>query len=640
MIAVNNLTLYFGGQDIFSDVSFMIHKGEKIGLVGKNGSGKSTLLKVLSKEQSPNSGNLNFPKELIIGYLPQDLDFYDGRTVIAEVKTVFEDLNNIEKKIAELQSQLETRTDYESNKYLNIINDFNLLEEKFRLNGGYEIESQISHVLEGLGFGYSDYDRYTNEFSGGWRMRLELAKILLKKPDLILLDEPTNHLDIESIIWLEKWLQEYSGTVILVSHDKLFLNSLTNRTIEISFSKLNDYKVSYSKYLELREDRILKQSQAKKNQDKYIKETQMLINKFRAKKNKASFAQSLIKKLEKLEIIEVEKIDDASMKFQFAKAPHSGKINLIIDQATKSYEDLNVLRDVKLELVRGDRVAFVGKNGQGKTTLVKMIMNEIDYTGKIELGHQVKLGYYAQNQVDFLDNEKTILETIEESIDIGANKNPRSILGSFLFSNDDVDKKVKVLSGGERARVALCKLLLKPINLLIMDEPTNHLDMTSKNLLKKALQDYDGTLILVSHDRDFLSNLTHKVYEFRDKNIKEYIGDVDVFLAEKKLNNFKQLEKTDETNVQTNNKNSKKITKKQINKLSKKISSLEQQIEKLENDQKIDDVFLSNPNEFKKLSNNNNFFIKYDERKIKIKDLMDDWNIKVDALENLKKQVK
>ena len=640
MISVNNLTLYFGGQDIFSDVSFMIHKGEKIGLVGKNGSGKSTLLKVLSKEQSPNTGNLNFPRDLIIGYLPQDLDFYDGRTVIAEVKTVFEDLNNIENKILELQSQLETRTDYESKEYLNIINDFNLLEEKFRLNGGYEIESQISHVLDGLGFGYSDYDRYTNEFSGGWRMRLELAKILLKKPDLILLDEPTNHLDIESIIWLEKWLQEYSGTVVLVSHDKLFLNSLTNRTIEISFSKLNDYKVSYSKYLELREDRILKQSQAKKNQDKYIKETQMLINKFRAKKNKASFAQSLIKKLEKLEIIEIEKIDDASMKFQFAKAPHSGKINLIIDQATKSYEDLNVLRDIKLELVRGDRVAFVGKNGQGKTTLVKMIMNEIDYTGNIELGHQVKLGYYAQNQVDFLDNEKTILETIEESIDIGVNKNPRSILGSFLFSNDDVDKKVKVLSGGERARVALCKLLLKPINLLIMDEPTNHLDMTSKNLLKKALQDYDGTLILVSHDRDFLSNLTDKVYEFRDKNIKEYIGDVDVFLAEKKLNNFKQLEKTDETNVQTNNKNSKKITKKQINVLSKKISSLEQQIEKLENDQKIDDVFLSNPNEFKKLSNNNNFFIKYDERKIKIKDLMDDWNIKVDALENLKKQVK
>ena len=640
MISVNNLTLYFGGQDIFSDVSFMIHKGEKIGLVGKNGSGKSTLLKVLSKEQSPNTGNLNFPRDLIIGYLPQDLDFYDGRTVIAEVKTVFEDLNNIENKILELQSQLETRTDYESKEYLNIINDFNLLEEKFRLNGGYEIESQISHVLDGLGFGYSDYDRYTNEFSGGWRMRLELAKILLKKPDLILLDEPTNHLDIESIIWLEKWLQEYSGTVVLVSHDKLFLNSLTNRTIEISFSKLNDYKVSYSKYLELREDRILKQSQAKKNQDKYIKETQMLINKFRAKKNKASFAQSLIKKLEKLEIIEIEKIDDASMKFQFAKAPHSGKINLIIDQATKSYEDLNVLRDIKLELVRGDRVAFVGKNGQGKTTLVKMIMNEIDYTGKIEFGHQVKLGYYAQNQVDFLDNEKTILETIEESIDIGVNKNPRSILGSFLFSNDDVDKKVKVLSGGERARVALCKLLLKPINLLIMDEPTNHLDITSKNLLKKALQEYDGTLILVSHDRDFLSNLTDKVYEFYDKNIKEYIGDVDVFLAEKKLNNFKQLEKTDETNVQTKNKNTEKNIKKQIKLLSKKISSLERQIEKLENNQKNDDLILSDPIEFKNLSKNNDFFIKYDERKIKIKDLMDDWNIKVDALDNLKKQVK
>ncbi len=637
MISVNNLSLYFGGQDIFSDVSFMIHKGEKIGLVGKNGSGKSTLLKVLSKEQSPNSGNLNFPKDLIIGYLPQDLDFYDGRTVIAEVKTVFEDLNNIEKKIAELQKQLENRTDYESSEYLNIINDFNILEEKFRINGGYEIESQISHILDGLGFSYSDYNRYTNEFSGGWRMRLELAKILLKKPDLILLDEPTNHLDIESIIWLEKWLLEYNGTVLLVSHDKMFLNALTNRTIEISFSKLNDYKVSYSKYLKLREDRILKQSQAKKNQDKYIKETQILINKFRAKKNKASFAQSLIKKLEKLEIIEIEKVDDASMKFQFAKAPRSGKINLIINQASKSYEDLNVLKDVKLELVRGDRVAFVGKNGQGKTTLIKMIMNEIDFSGKIEFGHQVKLGYYAQNQVDFLDNEKTILETIEESIDIGTNKNPRSILGSFLFSNEDVDKKVKVLSGGERARVALCKLLLKPINLLIMDEPTNHLDITSKNLLKKALQEYDGTLILVSHDRDFLSNLTDKVYEFYDKNIKEYIGDIDVFLKEKKLNNLKQLEKQYEANANTKNKKSEKNTKKQINLLSKKISSLERQIEKLENNQKNDDFILSDPIEFKKLSKSNDFFQKYENRKNKINNLLDEWNCKIELLEKLKK---
>ena len=637
MISVNNLSLYFGGQDIFSDVSFMIHKGEKIGLVGKNGSGKSTLLKVLSKEQSPNSGNLNFPKDLIIGYLPQDLDFYDGRTVIAEVKTVFEDLNNIEKKVAELQKQLESRTDYESSEYLNIINDFNILEEKFRINGGYEIESQISHILDGLGFSYSDYNRFTNEFSGGWRMRLELAKILLKKPDLILLDEPTNHLDIESIIWLEKWLLEYNGTVLLVSHDKMFLNALTNRTIEISFSKLNDYKVSYSKYLKLREDRILKQSQAKKNQDKYIKETQILINKFRAKKNKASFAQSLIKKLEKLEIIDIEKVDDASMKFQFAKAPHSGKINLIINQASKSYEDLNVLRDIKLELVRGDRVAFVGKNGQGKTTLVKMIMNEIDYSGKIEFGHQVKLGYYAQNQVDFLDNEKTILETIEESIDIGTNKNPRSILGSFLFSNEDVDKKVKVLSGGERARVALCKLLLKPINLLIMDEPTNHLDITSKNLLKKALQEYDGTLILVSHDRDFLSNLTDKVYEFYDKNIKEYIGDIDVFLKEKKLNNLKQLEKQYEANSNKKNKKSEKNTKKQINLVSKKISSLERQIEKLENNQKNDDFILSDPIEFKKLSESNEFFKKYENRKNKINNLLDEWNYQIELLEKLKK---
>ncbi|HIE73965.1 MAG TPA: ABC transporter ATP-binding protein [Flavobacteriales bacterium] len=642
MISVSNLSLYFGGQDVFSNISLTVNKGNKIGLVGKNGAGKSTLLNLFSTKITPNSGAVSIPNSLKIGYLTQDLDFNDGLSVIDEAKKAFTDINILQKSIDNLNMEISKRTDFESDSYLELINQLHEKQEEFQIKGGNDLQSTISQVLLGLGFMQPDFTRQTNEFSGGWRMRIELAKILLQKPDVMLLDEPTNHLDIESIIWLENWLKKYKGALVLVSHDRLFLDGVTNRTVEIAFGKLNDYKASYTKYVTLRKDRQEKQIQAKKNQDKYIAETKVLINKFRAKKNKAAFAQTLIKKLEKLERIEVEQEDIAKMKFKFSPAPHSGKVSLIAKSISKNYEKLQVLKGVNLEIVKGEKIAFVGKNGEGKTTLAKIIVDELEFEGNVKLGHQVNIGYYAQNQSDFLDENKTVLQCIQDAADVNTSGKVRDILGSFLFSNDDVDKKIKVLSGGERARVALCKLLLEPINFLIMDEPTNHLDMMSKDILKRALKDYDGSLIVVSHDRDFLQGLTEKVYEFKNKNIKEYIGDINTFLAERDLMDFKQLEKTEKKESRKDKKEeqlSYQQNKEQIRekrKLQNRISKLEKQIDNLEKELKQLDKQLAEPAEFQKLSKQKGFFDKYQQNQLKLNEMVQDWENAVEQLEQQK----
>ena len=642
MISVSNLSLYFGGQDVFNGISLSVNKGDKIGLVGKNGAGKSTLLNLFASKMTPNSGDVAIPNSLKIGYLTQDLDFKDELTVIDEAKKAFTDINILQKSIDNLNMEISKRTDFESDSYLELINQLHEKQEEFQIKGGNDLQSTISQVLLGLGFMQSDFPRQTNEFSGGWRMRIELAKILLQKPDVMLLDEPTNHLDIESIIWLENWLKKYKGALVLVSHDRLFLDSVTNRTVEIAFGKLNDYKASYTKYVTLRKDRQEKQIQAKKNQDKYIAETKVLINKFRAKKNKASFAQTLIKKLEKLERIEVEQEDIAKMKFKFSPAPHSGKVSLIAKSISKNYEKLQVLKGVNLEIVKGEKIAFVGKNGEGKTTLAKIIVDELEFEGNVKLGHQVQIGYYAQNQTDFLEDNKTVLQCIQDAANAETSPKVRNILGSFLFSNDDVDKKIKVLSGGERARVALCKLLLEPINLLIMDEPTNHLDMMSKDILKRALKDYDGSLIVVSHDRDFLQGLTEKVYEFKNNNIKEYIGDINTFLNKRELADFKQLEKSEKQEPKKDKKqeqltyqqNKKKTREKR--KLQNRISKLEKQIDALEKQMKQLDKQLADVEQFQKLSKEKDFFEKYEQNQQKLQQLVQYWENTMAQLERLK----
>jgi len=634
VITINNLSLYFGGQDIFRNISLMVNKGDRIALVGKNGAGKSTLLNLFAKKLSPSSGKISKPNSIKIGYLTQDLDFVDGMTVLEEAEKTFEELNVLKNELDFLTSQVKERTDYNTQDYLDLINKLHETEEQFRMQGGYEIQSVISQVLFGLGFIQKDFNRQTTEFSGGWRMRIELAKILLKKPDLLLLDEPTNHLDIESIIWLENWLANYTGAIVLVSHDKHFLDIVSNRTIEIAFSKINDYKASYLKYLELRKDRIEKQIQAKKNQERYIKQTKDLINKFRAKKNKAAFAQSLITKLDKLEIINVEKEDVAKMQFRFPPSPRSGKVSLKVQGISKKYDDNLVLNQIDLEVVRGEKIAFVGKNGEGKTTLAKIIVNEINYEGNIELGHNVKVAYYAQNQSDFLDENLSILENIENAMNEKITSNARTILGSFLFSNDDVLKKIKVLSGGERARVALCRLLLQPCNLLVMDEPTNHLDITSKDLLKQALLNYDGSLIVVSHDREFLQGLTDKVYEFKNKKLKEYYGDINSFLSEKNISGLQELDLVDkEKKISKKYRN--KDHKKTIKKLKNKISNLEKKIQELEIQKKDLDQKVSKINMQNNASQTDELFLLYQRVDKEKKQLEDAWITCLDELDKL-----
>ncbi|MEN8137028.1 MAG: ABC-F family ATP-binding cassette domain-containing protein [Bacteroidota bacterium] len=645
MVSVNNLTVEFVGRPLFDSINFTIDKGNRIGLVGRNGAGKSTLLKIISKKQEPTKGNVVVIRDVRVGYLEQDIDFVDGFTVKEEAEKAFAELNAVEEKIAVINKQLEERSDYESDSYMDLIHDLNDLNDKIELLGGHQIQGDIEKVLKGLGFVKEDFDRQSNEFSGGWRMRIELAKLLLSKPDVLLLDEPTNHLDIESIIWLETFLKNYKGSVVLVSHDKMFLDNVCNRTIEISLGKIFDYKSSYSQYLILREERYEKQLQSKQNQDKEIKHTEELIEKFRYKASKAAFAQSLIKKLDKMERIEVEGFENQTMNLKFETGVQSGKIVCEANNLSKSYGEKNVLSNLEFMIERGSKIAFVGQNGQGKTTLARMITGELDFDGELKIGHNVDIGYFAQNQSGLFDDNITVLQTLEDAADERSRTKVRDILGAFLFKGEDVDKKVKVLSGGERGRLSLAKLLLKPHNVLILDEPTNHLDINSKEVLKEALRRYTGTLILVSHDRDFLQGLSDVVYEFRDGVIKEHLGDINFFLDQKKIEDMRLLELKDDEVVhnpenvgksknkfewKNNRENEKKIKriKNQINNLEKKIAELEEKIA-------VFDKELSEPGGYERIVSQDGKFETYESDKSKLDDLLGNWENLENELDNL-----
>lgn len=533
MLNINKLSLHFGSNTIFEDLNLFVGSRERVGLIGKNGAGKSTLLRMIAGHIAPSGGTITMPKESTVGFLEQDMPHNETMTIIDEAATAFAEIRKLENSIAQLTQEITERTDYETESYHKLIERLSDANERHRLIGGANAEQQAQRILQGLGFSPDDMHRKVGEFSGGWKMRVELAKLLLINPDLLLLDEPTNHLDIESIQWLEGFLRNYPGTIVLISHDKTFLDALTSRTVEVGGQRIYDFKAAYSKYMEWRVEELERQTLAAKNQQKYIEDTQRNIEKFRAKKSKAAFAQTLIRKLEKLERLEVDDFDNSGLRFSFPPAPRSGKVVVEAKQLSKSYGKLNVFNGVDLLMARQEKIALVGKNGAGKTTLTRILIGDELGEGECVLGHNVSIGYYAQNQADELDGERTVFETIDSAAEGNIRTRVRSMLGAFLFSGEDIDKKVKVLSGGEKARLALCKLLLQPCNLLILDEPTNHLDMRSKEVLKQALIDYDGTMIVVSHDRDFLSGLTELVYEITPKGLKQYIGDIQAFLNER-----------------------------------------------------------------------------------------------------------
>jgi len=628
MLNVHNLTVSFMGTELFSGITFKLNKGDRIGLIGKNGAGKSTLLKVLSRDIESSGGTMAFDKDVQIGFLRQDIDFVEGRTILEEAYQAFEEIKEIEVQLDEINEQLATRTDYESDAYSQLIIDLTEKTERYELLGGYNYQGDTEKILQGLGFQREDFDKLTDTFSGGWRMRIELAKLLLQNNDILLLDEPTNHLDIESIIWLENFLKGYSGAIVLVSHDKMFLDNVTNRTIEISLGQIYDYKKPYSEFLLLRGEIKEKQLQAQKNQEKEIKQKQHLINKFKAKASKASMAQSLMKQLDKVELIEVDQDDNQAMNVSFNISKEPGKIIVEAEKLSKSYGDKHVLEDVDLLIERNSKIAFVGQNGQGKSTLAKMMVGEIPFEGYLKLGHNVEVGYFAQNQSEHLPPEKTVLEIMEDAATDGNRARVRDMLGSFLFGGDAADKKAKVLSGGERNRLALCKLLLSPFNVLIMDEPTNHLDIASKNVLKEALRNFNGTLILVSHDRDFLQGLTSTVYGFKDKEIKEYLGDIDYFLEQHKIENLREAEKRTVVKVakETSKNKSNQFSReqeKELKKLSNKLSKIETEIADLERE--IAKIDLELAQNYDAVSVRPNFFEKYKAKKAQLDTAMEAW---------------
>lgn len=596
MVSVEGLTVEFGGFTLFDDISFVVNKKERIALVGKNGAGKSTMLKIFAGLQPPTRGNVSLPKDVTIGYLPQHMTLNDGNSVFDEAALAFSHIQKIETELEFVNKQLAERTDYESDAYHNLIERSTYLNEQFLMSGGNNFQAEIEKTLAGLGFKRTDFVRPTSEFSGGWRMRIELAKLLLQRPDVLLLDEPTNHLDIESIQWLETFLATRANAVILVSHDRAFLDAVTQRTIEISLGRIYDYKVPYSKYVELRKEHREQQMRAFENQQKQIQKTEEFIERFRYKATKAVQVQSRIKQLDRLERIEVDDEDNAMLSLKFPPAPRSGSYPVIIEGLEKSYGNHLVIKDVTFTINRGDKVAFVGKNGEGKSTLVKCIMGETDFKGKLELGHNVKIGYFAQNQAQLLDENLTVFETIDYVAVGDIRTKIRDILGAFMFGGEASDKKVKVLSGGERSRLAMIRLLLEPVNLLILDEPTNHLDMKSKDVLKKAILDFDGTVIVVSHDRDFLNGLVDKVYEFGNQQVKEHLGGIYEFLEKKKMDSLTELEmgtgtttapksdtgKDEKESVNKLSYEERKELNKQIKRVEKLIEEIEQAIENKE----------------------------------------------------------
>ncbi|AWK02785.1 glycosyl transferase family 2 [Flavobacterium crocinum] len=544
MITVNDISVQFGGTTLFSDVSFAINENDKIALMGKNGAGKSTLLKIIAGVNKPSTGSISAPKEAVVAYLPQHLLTEDGATVMEEASKAFSEIFKMKSEIDEINEQLTVRTDYESDEYMKLIERVSDLSEKFYAIEEVNYEAEVEKILVGLGFEREDFTRQTSEFSGGWRMRIELAKILLRKPDLILLDEPTNHMDIESIQWLEDFLLNQAKAVVVISHDRAFVDNITNRTIEVTMGRIYDYKAKYTHYLELRKDRRIHQQKAYDEQQKMIAENRAFIERFKGTFSKTDAVQSRVKMLEKLEIVQVDEVDTSALRLKFPPAARSGQYPVIVKEMSKSYGDHVVFKDANIVIERGQKVAFVGKNGEGKSTMIKAIMKEIGVdSGSVDIGHNAQIGYFAQNQAALLDENATIFETID-SIAVGDIRTQiKNILGAFMFQGDDITKKVKVLSGGEKTRLAMIKLLLEPVNLLILDEPSNHLDMKTKDIIKDALRDFDGTLILVSHDRDFLDGLATKVFEFGNKRVKEHFEDVAGFLAHKKMDSMREIEK-------------------------------------------------------------------------------------------------
>jgi ATP-binding cassette subfamily F protein 3 len=632
MVSVQDISVAFGSFDLLTSVSFLINDQDRIGLAGKNGAGKSTLLKIISGLQSPSSGQIDMSKDVSIGYLPQQMRVDDTTTVMNETITAFSEITGLSEEIEFIGSEIARREDYESPDYLKLCDHLTVVEERYRMLGGSNYMAEAERTLLGLGFERKDFDRYTKELSGGWRMRIELAKILLRKPSLFLLDEPTNHLDIESIQWLESFLAGYSGAVVLVSHDRAFLDNVTKRTIEISLGKIYDYKASWSKYLVLREERREQQIAAFRNQQKMIEDTEKFITRFRSKATKAVQVQSKIKQLDKVERLEVDEEDKSSISLRFPPSPRSGTVVVEAEALSKSYGELNVLNKVDIKIQRGEKVAFVGRNGEGKTTFSKIIIGQLDHTGILKMGHNVKIGYFAQNQDELLDESRTVLQTIDDIAKGDIRTKIRDMLGAFLFRGDDVEKKVKVLSGGERSRLALVKLLLEPSNLLVLDEPTNHLDMRSKDILKQALIKFDGTLIVVSHDRDFLDGIVSKVFEFRHNRIKENIGGIYDFLRKKKIENLKDIEKKDkikneaaQLNVSTNKQKylERKEFDKNLRRLRKRLEESETEIEKIEAEIIAVDKSFMEPGNSSEAHEND--YIKYKDLKDRLNEEMDKW---------------